>query len=235
MSAEDGGWDLGGFVPVGYEVTPWATLFPQLAKFASSPTLKTGYIAKMYTFYLTRLQFGQYLHFLGDVGPDVCGNDAITQDIQTYERSCEDLLGDIEAHSTGKNVDAASYASVVQSFEDMITSAAPAPQKFYSEPVYQTFFSHYTFFTGCAYGFINGGFGNSLGKYLTVRAPNLFPDAPLPTNPPTLLPALADALRFYPVVTRDGGVIMTFFDDGVQQFIPKLADGPFRGHVVSDI
>ena len=216
---------------MGYEVTPLAAFFPQLAKFASSPTLKTGYIAKMYTFYLTRLQFGQYLHFLGDVGPDVCGNDAITQDIQTYERSCEDLLGDIEAHATGKNVDAASYASVVQSFKDMITSAAPAPQKFLSKPVYQTFFLPST--------------RSSLGAPLASSQPQVgelaweVPGSAEPRacsrtllfrrTPRRSFPALADALRFYPVVTRDGGVIMTFFDDGVQQFIPKLADGPRRG------
>jgi hypothetical protein len=108
----------------------------------------------------------------------------------------------------------------------------PASRRFYSQPVYQIFFSRYAFFTGCAYGFISC----DSGKYVSIRDQNLVPDTALPTNPVTLLPALADALRFLPVVTRDGGVNMTFYAEEYG-FIPKLHDGPshFTSCLIYDV
>jgi hypothetical protein len=38
MSANDVGWDIGGYVPSGYKVTPWVKLFPALAAPPSGTT-----------------------------------------------------------------------------------------------------------------------------------------------------------------------------------------------------
>jgi hypothetical protein len=197
MSSSQGGWDIGGYAPVGYRVTPWTHLFPALGSFPKAKTLSTIYIAKLYTYYLTRLQFGQYLAFLGDVGPTNCQNDAIATDNAFYTAHCRRLRQAIADASAGTpNSD--TYQKVVTDFEATL-STSPT---FNSHTVYTRFFAHYSFVVQCAYGGIwrEQSPSDGVDRYFVGGAP---PGGwkPTPAKPFSVFAMLADAARFYPVIT----------------------------------
>lgn len=88
-------WDLGGYLPVGYELTPWTDLFPSLKATTKYPSTSNIIFAKIMTFYYTRLQFGQYMNFLLDVGEAYNNADNkifLANDIKSYFNLCEKYL-----------------------------------------------------------------------------------------------------------------------------------------------
>ena len=164
----EGGWDIGGYAPIGYKVVPWTTLFPALGKFAKSTSLSSIYIAKTYTYYLTRLQFGQYLAFLSDVGKggivDI-GNDAIDTDVLFFNDYCSTLYQKIPQNIDAGPINAEIYKKIVTEFEVSVREST----EFYSQNVYNIFFKNYAFFVQCAYGFIYVVLANQMPSY--PRAP----------------------------------------------------------------
>jgi hypothetical protein len=222
VTAEDGGWDIGGYVPAGYEVTPWTTLFPALARVPNSPTFRTSYMAKLYTYYFTRLQFGQYLNFLSDVGPEICRNDAISDDARVYGQHCERLLESIEQAAASNPLDQEGYEFVVKSFDEQLLNPSTSSERFFSSTVYKAFFAGYGFFTNCAYGFValtpnpyradDGWYYYRPGdRFPYDYDPTRRPSGRPKTNPFSILPMLADAMRFYPVIARDGSATLAYF------------------------
>merc|ERR1712238_483443 len=70
VSRDSSTWDLGGFSPQSFETTKWSALFPDLKR-EFPLTENRIYITRLWLFYLTRLEFLQYLCFLIDVGDDL--------------------------------------------------------------------------------------------------------------------------------------------------------------------
>ena len=218
MTADEGGFDIGGYAPIGYAITPWTKLFPALASPVNTVTLSTMYIAKLYTYYLTRLQFGQYLSFLGDVGGDNCGNDAIDDDVSFYDGLCATLYGSIVALEEGASVGESEYTKTVQDFENSLT-AGTNDEAFFSQKVYSFFFKNYQLLTQCAYGFVE--VRRDAAANLKDYGTNLWTYAPIPQNPFAILPMLEDACRYYPVVMRDGSCV--FFQYGNDPNTPTVS------------
>jgi hypothetical protein len=237
---EAGGWDIGGYDPVGYGVTPWEVLFPALSRFPAlrPTTISSIYAAKLFTYYLTRLQFGQYLTFLSDVGGANCKNDAVEADTAFYAGHCDQLYQTITDTIATGAVTKDGYEAVVKGNEtSLATASQPKPQvKFYSQTVYSTFWTHYSTLCSFAYGLIEvrediDKNGNVIpGAYLSTSGPKpvlgkdgnpILPPVyfstsgykPAPNQPFTLLPMLEDSLRLYPVIVRDGNCSTFIYDD----------------------
>jgi hypothetical protein len=236
---EAGGWDIGGYDPVGYGVTPWEVLFPALGASTSRfpKTLLSIYAAKLFTYYLTRLQFGQYLRFLSDVGGANCKNDAVEADTAFYADHCDQLYQTITNTIATGAVTKDGYEAVVKGNEtSLATASQPKPEvKFYSQTVYSTFWTHYNTLCSFAYGLIEvrediTKDGNLIpGAYLSTSGPKPVLDKdgkeiagkylstsgykPAPNEPFTLLPMLEDSLRLYPVIARDGNCSTFIYDD----------------------
>lgn len=219
------GYDIGGYVPVGYEVTPWTALFPDLVPNGRSRTLSNAYQAKLYTYYLTRVHFSQYLSFVCDTG--LGENDSLADDVAWYESRSDDLLTSINRAKppiTGDFVD-----KTIIAFE---TNVRTAPH-FYSIAVYREFFEHYDFYTSCAYGFITAHFwpNTTSGFYLSDPAGWI----PTPSNPFNLAEMMSDAIRIYPVIVRSADKIrMAAFQGGwrdafeLYQMYASVMPGPLN-------
>lgn len=207
----DVGWDIGGYGPVGYRITPWSTLFPALGRIPKSQTLGSIYIAKLYTYYLTRLHFGQYLSFLVDVARDYGGGDSVADDLGFYTHQCDTLYQTIGDTITSGTVTGENYDSVVKAFEGNLRPA----DGFDSKVVYDTFFANYSLFMQCAYGLILVEAGpepdmaneqyivawvahEGVGHHPTYKA--------MPAPPFKVVDLLADSIRGYPFIYSDGQV-----------------------------
>lgn len=197
-------WDLGGYLPFAYKVTPWTTLFPNLGKHTKQNTLANLYIAKLYTFYLTRLQFHQYLTFLGAVGENICKNSSILFDADAYKGACGDLLRKISDAVAGGTVNDEAFHTIVTDFEASLQTKVDDRQ-FFSDTVYNVFFENYAYFTDCAYGFVY-----TFGQQYSVAVGDHKGFKPVP-QPFAVLPMLADAMRHYPVITCDGHLSLCYY------------------------
>jgi hypothetical protein len=236
MGGTDGGWDIGGYVPSGYAITPWAVLFPALAERPKETSLKNIYFAKLFTYYLTRMHFLQYLTFLQDVGEGFCGNEAIQDDVMVYRTLCDELLSSVRdlQHAT---LDDGSLSTIAKTFEASMGGRFNG-QPFYSGKVYQRFFESYGFWYKCGYGFV------VVFKTIKSDDPFRYPrydpstpagrdrlSAPIPSSPFTLRKMLGDAIRIYPVINMDGTGQFVWFpvDKWVEfrgrTFISAILDG----------
>lgn len=192
VAVTDDPWDLGGYVPFAYQITPWNKLFPQLNDVKLPTTFTSIYIAKIYMYYFTRLQFSSYLYFLADVGGVYCKNDSVSIDATIYKGACKDFLKEIQ-DTIGQNdkIDEKTYEDLVNDFETKVSQL----KNFYSRAVYNTFFNKYDFFMDNSYGFI---YIEGSNNYLTDSGMKNVP------SPFSLLPMLKDAIRFYPIICSDG-------------------------------
>lgn len=193
-------WDLGGYVPFAYKITPWSELFPELNDLKLPLTFTSIYIAKIYIFYLTRLQFAQYLNFLYDIGGEVCGNNAIDIDASIFYKICNDFLKQVQNEINQKScqkVNEQSYIKWVNDFDGRVNASTG----FNSMDVYRTFFEKYEFFTGNPYGFIA----------VDTKKLEYFPGNPV-SRPFSIPSMLRHAIRFYPVIHDDGTVLLAFYD-----------------------
>lgn len=166
--------DLGGYLPFAYEITPWTTLFPELSTSIPKNTLSNIYIAKIYTYYLTRLQFKQYLSFISDIelemennreynldsigwgGRKIKRNSSINNDVANYEAYCDELYIDIKEQLNALNnrgINNETYNSIIKNFEYKLQNKSKNLQFFSIKP-YKVFFENYEFFTDNNYGFI---------------------------------------------------------------------------------
>lgn len=202
-------WDLGGYIPYAYEITPWSDLFPDL-KLRLPQSMSSVYIAKMHTFYLTRLQFAQYLYFLRDVGPALCQNDSIAFDAARYVQHCDRLLDHIARVET---FDEETYFDQLRRFELCLAE----DRRFLSKTAYDKFFSLYEIFSNAPYGFIfvraqPTPDGYIKGSFIyTCVAEHGWKDTPVPFS---IGPMLHDAIRHYPLIDNAGTVRTVSYDDG---------------------
>jgi len=217
-TAEGDIWDLGDYIPFAYEITPWKELFPAL-KFELPSSFTSINIAKIFIFYLTRLEFSQYLMFLNDVGPILCENDQIEIDAANFTQYCKDFLDVISnelKHSD--NFSEEDCINLIHNFEAMLRDEENKG-RFFSKKVYRTFFDKYQLFADNPYGFVivrgdplspldpyerearNRGYKVSQSKFTAL------PD------PFGVGKILEDANRAYPVITRNGKLKLAIYED----------------------
>jgi hypothetical protein len=227
MTADDGGWGIGGYVPIGYKVTPWSTLFPALATYPSATSPKSINLSKLYVFYLTRIHFAQYLAFLKDVGVDWHKNEALDEDLQLLHERCGDLYSQILLASSGQTLSDDTFKKIISDFKQQLLGGVGS-KKFYSEPIYKIFGENYNFFMKCPYGFVavyEGG-SNYPGRF--YLSDDVFEQSDFRASPVkgqfTLIRLLRNAIRIYPVFSQTGTLsFVTYFRD-VWQSVPIILD-----------
>lgn len=221
MDSIGGGWELGGYIPYDYTITPWTKLFPQLKSMALPTTLTSIYIAKAYVYYLTRMQFASYLYFLVDVGEDICENSNIKFDANNYAEACKQLLDNISdtIMSCSGTFHSEHYDNIVAGFEQNINNMP----NFYSKKTYLCFFENYNFFVENSSGFIWMFFAGNHSYYLDTKSNPL----PLP-EPFSVIGMMEKGLRFYPILTPDAKLKSAIFAGFAgHKFYPavKIIDG----------
>lgn len=205
-------WDLGGYVPFAYKITPWNELFPDLAKFNKLSSIENIFIGKLYIYYLTRLQFLQYLNFLCDVGAEICENNSLDYDVMYFKEYCLDLIEiitkKVKNEKEKKNEDL--FMEIVKNFREKIFTS----DCFFSKKVYQFFFENYLLFANYSYGFIMCSFYENGMKFYTIDGVDpltTFYNSKRVPQPFSLLPMLEDAMRYYPVITCSGRLHLCLF------------------------
>ncbi|CAK8718922.1 hypothetical protein GMJAKD_08190 [Candidatus Electrothrix aarhusensis] len=130
-------------VPYAYDITPWSVLFPDL-KLKLPQSFTSIYYAKIYMYYLTRLQFSQYLYFLQDIGTSISkyteANAVYDADI--YCNHCNDLLKKI---SRLDKADEKIYDDIVTKFNESLLSDG----RFKDIIIYNKFYELYNFMNDC--------------------------------------------------------------------------------------
>ena len=151
MPACTAAWDIGGYIPVGYEFTWWKDLFPQLKSIPVVPGTTSQYLSKAYIYLMTRLQFAHYLNLLDDIPPVITENPSAANDTKAYTNACDELLKNINdtMKITGKYLEQ-DYKNTVKSFEYNIEHL----KHFNSSTIYKTFFKNYDFFDNNLFGFL---------------------------------------------------------------------------------
>merc|ERR1712238_129813 len=164
VSRDSSTWDLGGFSPQSFETTKWSTLFPDMKK-EFPLTENRIYITWLWLFYLTRLEFLQYLRFLIDVGDDLAeywvkysgGVKAdllnTKSDARNFSDRCDKLKEDIVVVlKNNSDFSEADYLEKVLLFDERLGE----DREFSSLMVYNTFFQYYDLFHDNPLGFVVG-------------------------------------------------------------------------------
>jgi hypothetical protein len=158
-------WDLGGYTPADFRVTPWTELFPSLAapfQYNTSSIL----LAKLISFYYTRLQFGQYLQFLSDTGDAYksAKKGYIQSDVAYYQLACKAYLQDMLAHLPNK-ITEADYKNWIACFGNYLNNknfegntitidGTAIKVDFHNSEIYKVFYQNYSFFDRCCFGMV---------------------------------------------------------------------------------
>jgi len=212
-------WDLGGFSPQSFVTTKWSTLFPDLKK-EFPITENRIYITRLWMFYLTRLEFLQYLHFIIDVGDDLAeywdkyspgGVKAdllnTKSDAANFSDRCDKLKEDIAVVlKNNSDFSEADYLEKVLLFDERLGE----DREFSSLMVYNTFFQYYDLFHNNPLGFVVG-FDTTRGvrSYYNSRS-NANASGPMGNKRLAIL--LIDANRRYPVINVNGNTTMAAYD-----------------------
>merc|ERR1712238_220036 len=220
-------WDLGGFSPQSFVTTKWSTLFPDLKK-GFPLTEKQIYITRLWMFYLTRLEFLQYLSFLVDVGDDLAaywasqpgGEKAnlenIKIDVTIFANHCTDKLKKkiLSKSEEDSDFSEADYFEIVLSFDEQLRDV----RGFKSIKVYEKFFDNYDVFHENPLGFVDASKSPTSFKYMTriiSRSPHSSQRGTSfewkPTDGKSLAALLIDARRCYPVINVDGNSVMAYY------------------------
>jgi hypothetical protein len=183
----------------------------------------------VFSYYLTRIQFYQYLIFLQDVGSDLIKNDAISDDIKSYGDFCKKLLNYIRKQQIGVSriiLSPTFFSETTKFFESLFSTTT-----FYSTSVYDNFFNNYQFLLNCSYGFILTYTDYEVTGVTYYFCQGEQQPKPVPTSPFTLHNMLGDAIRWYPVIQRDGNVVMTAFINGKWKIVAyeKVAQPIWNG------
>ncbi len=219
VKSKENVWDLGGYIPVGYEVTSWQSLFPDL-NMGLPPSMSRIWLAKLWTFYLTRLEFSQYLFFLTDVGTSESRNHAIASDANVFAELCKKFSGkmteDVGKHGTFLEEN---YIKLIKGFHKDVEDAKNTGL-FYSDRAYENFFVRYELFRDNPLGFIvidkdlsaPGGMKYYYTSLREAGGTHVWKKVQMPVSIPAML---ADAKRLYPILTPDGeyGFRMAAFSD----------------------
>jgi len=159
ITVADSDWDLGPYIPVDFEVTPWTDIFPSLRSILSYPGTSAINFARIVTFYYTRLQFGQYMSFLLDLGERYQRQSAnaryLEHDIAEYFRFCEGYLQEFYGQSDQDITDEC-YEGWLHRFTEGLEKLV-TDERFYNLGIYKAFFRLYGTFSKCPYGFLVHG------------------------------------------------------------------------------
>ncbi len=145
--------DLGEYIPCGFKITPWIELFPAL-KLKILPTYNALNMAKVTVFYYTRLQFGQYLHFLSGLPSWLTEHEALDRDVWAYNQICEKFIREAQDKMSDGPFVTSKYVDVICSFEDMWWDKYESGYFTRIRDLYRSFFAHYAFFQEIAYGVV---------------------------------------------------------------------------------
>lgn len=212
--------DLGGFVPQSYETTPWTDLCPDLVR--SFPLTKNQiFVSRLWTFYLTRVEFLQYLYFLEKLQASFPDDNtsklqkdmSIEFDATLFENECDQYRDYIVSESGNKrDITEKKYTELINNFAYRMNKE-PFKGLFNSAARYATFFEKYDFFHDNPYGFCCIFEYNKLTPnrhYYEVITQNTHYYRGGLEFDGEILPHLAfqeddsDARRFYPWMGKDG-------------------------------
>lgn len=187
--------DLGGYIPVGYEVTPWTELFPDL-RLDLPPTMDRIRLGKLWTYFLTRVEFSEYLHFLADVGPEITGNPSVELDATRFADCCERFANeDLQSLHQDIKFTEEHFLGLVRRFEKSVRELQPFH---HSLKVYEFFFKHYALVGGSPLGYVRTTSAHDKAYYHVGL--NTLREIPRELDR-TLL--IQDALRLYPIIVPD--------------------------------
>lgn len=165
-SYSEGLGTLGSFVPIKFSYKRWDELFPGLKTGALFCSNNSILIAKIYTFYYTRLQFSQYLEFLVNVGVEFHGNKHIVDDSKSFSKYCYAFLNNQiqKVFKKNENTDHlacnpnSEFLKLVDEFNNKLVEINEDTDERYiskeTSVMYDTFFKHYGFLSKYAYGFM---------------------------------------------------------------------------------
>ncbi|MCL2868055.1 MAG: hypothetical protein FWF27_01260 [Candidatus Bathyarchaeota archaeon] len=233
-------WDLGGYVPCAYEITSWSDLFPQLKAVKFPTTFTTLYLAKAFMFYLTRLQFASYLHFLAEVGPTLSKNPEIISDANRYHNKCDELFKEIttvleknmrfskEDYDGKADEKKGKEAGIVRKFEKWINELP----NFKSLSVYKKYCTDYRFFIENGLGFMQlWQYESAPGVWYTSIGGVGYSKVPADW---TVLTMLTNKVKkVYPVVCPDGGIDTCVFSEYYGRWF-RSDDAYFRKSVLPE-
>ena len=195
-------WNLGGYIPCDFQVTPWKELFPDLASLDMPVTFTSIYISKIYIYYYTKLEFLGYLTCLADIPIHVEQHEGAKTDLAIYRKFCSDFLNYLKKTvDSEKIINAKTYEKVVDYFENHIQNLIDT-SKFIHGFIYESFFKNYEFFSKNSYGLIR--LDKEIEEYFAEEAEEVkYKELKRPVK---IIPLLKDAIRQYPFFTERGGL-----------------------------
>lgn len=212
--------ELGDYIPSNFKLTPWTDLFPDL-KIQLKPTKNSLLISKVNIFYYTRLQFGQYLQFLSTLPYENTKQSSLEMEVIEYFKICEQFMDYASNNLNGLKFQESQYAKTIKYFNKLLNKLINS-KKFSNKEIYDRFFEHYSTFQEFAYGVIpyfkyykfNGG--NTCYPKSSDEAPKTswYCNMPLIGCKKKDKEIYPEAIRFYPVLTKDGKCHFVYYDNG---------------------
>mmetsp|Transcript_59629 Transcript_59629/g.69678 ORF Transcript_59629/g.69678 Transcript_59629/m.69678 type:complete len:715 (+) Transcript_59629:207-2351(+) len=202
-------WTIDKFTPIGFVSTPWVECFPDLL-FDGEISESTIHVSIAWIYYLTRLEFLQYLNFLADYVEmrETASLDYrdISEDIRVYERTVKSLEEELEKRLKG-NFTELVYKSLVVWFDGKMKHLKTS-RAFSSLRVYEGFFQNYDRFHNNPAGFIS--FKDGGGGFYYRQTPGGTPEWALAKN--SVVKLLEDAIRYFPLISQDGVLHYGYFE-----------------------
>lgn len=223
--------ELGGFIPCGFKITPWKEIFPEM-QLAILPTLNAVNLSKLNAFYYTRIQFGQYLEFLGQLPFRLVEIETLDQDIFQYNKVCKDFLTFAISNIGESPFNKSKYKKLIKRFDTMLSNIVNK-NKFASKHIYDLFFDNYEFFKKSCYGIIpyfdgveqiqNGHPLNGKPFYPSISYASehdlgheeyaYYPNLLRSGSKRKEREKLKEAIRLYPVIMKNGHCHLTYYKD----------------------
>ena len=218
-------WDIGGYLPTGYEFTWWKDMFPQLKSISVMPGATSIYLAKAYIYLMTRLQFAHYMNLLEDISSQITENPSAANDTEAYRNACDALLQEINRtmERKGKYLKA-DYETSVNRFEATLKRLP----YFNSLVIYQTFFKNYDFFDSNLFGFLVTAFDKDQPhnmQHMRFWTPTWRMPCVSPVQNMQMI--YQHSMHIYAVVTSKGALRLALFDTSKNAWrrLPDLSQG----------
>lgn len=226
MVRSSNGSELGDFFPHDFTITPWTDLFPDLS-LEIPVTWSSVNLAKLNMFVYSRLQFGQYLEFLTDVGSDIHGHTKISLGCTKFSKHLDDFIKkDVKNAIKKETFTEKDLEKVIKKFKAGIISN---DNKWAILGLYNTFFKHYDFFRKAPFGFfLKISFSqvpDSLCYHLPSYHNTMHPSENWvqPYGTKKTIPELLEfALRLYPVITHKEELLLVSFNEKWRTHVTAL-------------
>jgi len=241
VAANTNSWNLGGFWVSAYETTPWTKLFPQLNRTFPQNDDRI-YVTRLWLYYLTRIEFLQYLRFqivvLGNcsqlpvywtaMGSVTANLEQTENDANLFSILCDGLKKEIVKALKKPDFSQVDYLDQILAFDDKLRIENRFNFRS-SIKVYDTFFDNYDVFHNNPLGFIGVRSANLKLDTLSYWAKDGWPpvDCWLPVGGLSIPALLPDARRHYPMINIDGRTVMVIY--GANKYVGK--EEPLQGRI----